>query len=217
MLRNGSEGSPGKCPEEPEGKTQLVCWRAPAQVPRGALFAEQVWYDSRSVLGKINRNITCTLLPTKCYVTVLPIFWIFARFTDVLELHTHPSLLLHLKGIVARGAAEACGIVCTFQSRKSIRNFHDTMTAIFWSHLNYRITSCFERKLERMLFWRWIGLVQLVKETALGVGCSKPLPGSFPWLQSSLGPSSDSWEDAFAYPAGSWIENTNDPRDCPRP
>lgn len=202
--------------ESQRGKHSLSAEGHQAQVPR-VLFAVLVWYDSKSVLGEINMNTTCTPLPTKRCVTVSPIFWVFARFTDVLGLHTHPSILLHLKGIVAHGAAEARGVACTFQSRQSIRNFHDTMTAVFRSHLNYRITSCFERKLEGTLFWRWIGLVQLVKETALGVGCSKPLAGSFPWLQSSLGPSSDSWEDAFAYPTGFWIENTNYPRACPRP
>lgn len=29
VLGHGSEGSTGQCPEEPEGKAQSVCWKAP--------------------------------------------------------------------------------------------------------------------------------------------------------------------------------------------
>lgn len=85
-----------------------------------------------------------------------------------------------------------------FRTDSPIINSHNTMTTVFWSHLNYRINPCFERKLERRLFWRWIWLVQLVKTAALRVGCSNSLPGNSTWLRGTVGPNSGLIESSFS-------------------
>lgn len=85
-----------------------------------------------------------------------------------------------------------------FRAENLIMNSHDTMTAVFWPHLNYRIISCFEITVERRLFWRCIGAVQLVKSTDFRVGCSNSFPGSSMWLQSAVGSRCDLMGSSFS-------------------
>lgn len=137
------KGTTHRCPEE----SCLLNW---------------LWYDSKSVLGEINMNVTCTPLPTKCDVTVSPVFWIFARFTDNLELHTYPSLSPHLKGIVPLGAAEAHGVVCAFQSRQSHQKFpwyHGSSFVISFKLQNY------------FLFWKKTGKDVILEVDWSGSAC----------------------------------------------
>lgn len=70
---------------------------------------------------------TCALLPTKRYLLVSPIFWIFSRFIDVLELHTQTdsphTRLPHLNCIIPLDAVQIHCMVCAFQSRQSHHKF----------------------------------------------------------------------------------------------
>lgn len=97
-----------------------------AQLLGEMLFAELalIWFHM-SALRKM--KTICALLPTKCYLLVSPIFWIFSRFTDALELHTQTDSphtpLPHLNCNIPLDAVQTHCMVCAFQNRQSHHKF----------------------------------------------------------------------------------------------
>lgn len=171
MLGNGSEGSTGKCSEEPEGKAQLIWWRAPRTVAgrsavcwthfnmipnagvKGNKHEDHMHFTSHQVL------LACvTHFLNFCKIYWCP--WTPHTWTYTQRHTTCP--LPHLICIAPLYAVQAHGVVCAFQSRQSHHKFqwyHDSSFPISFKLQNH------------FLFWKKTGKEIVLEVDWSGSAC----------------------------------------------
>lgn len=202
-LGSCSEGSAGKCWEEPAGKAQLVWWRAARSAAKGsaACWTHFGTIPNACVKGKKHEDhvhcafhrvlLACvTHLLNFCKVYGCP--WVLHTWiTHRHQISTSPLTPseLHLPSLCCTSA---------FRADNPITNSHDTMTAVLGSHLNYRLTSCFERKLEGDCSGGGLVWFSLLKPQLWEWAVWTHFPGSSTQLQSAAGPSSVLMRTSFS-------------------
>lgn len=201
-LGNCSEGSAGKCWEEPAGKAQLVWWRASRSAAEGsaASWTSFGTIPNACIKGKKHEDhvhcashqvlLACvTHLLNFCKVYGCP--WAPHTWITHRQTNTHPLTPseLHLPSLCCTSS---------FRADDPITNSHDTMTAVLGSHLNYRLTSCFERKLEGDCSGGGLVWFSLLKPQLYEWAVWTHFLGSCPWLQSTVGSSSVLMRTSFS-------------------
>lgn len=126
VLGNGSEGSTGKCSEEPEGKAQLVWWRAPRTVAERSAVCWTHFDTIPNACIKGNKHedhmhFTSHQVLLACVTHLLKfckVYWCpWSPYTqNHTETQTHTPLP-HLNCMVPPYAVQAHCIVCASQSR----------------------------------------------------------------------------------------------------